>query len=117
MLKDAFANIVDGRSCGLFTVLGAAGVGKTRLTAEFLGGLDATQLRGRCLSYGEGITYWPVIAMVKQLLALPAGAEAAALIERDAAVATAIKTLLGDSAVPTTSISRKCSRRHRWHCE
>jgi class 3 adenylate cyclase/tetratricopeptide (TPR) repeat protein len=103
MLNDAFANIVDGRACGLFTVLGAAGVGKTRLTAEFLGGLDATQLRGRCLSYGEGITYWPVITMVKQLLALPGGNEAAGLIQRDAAVATAIKTLLGDSAVTTTS--------------
>jgi class 3 adenylate cyclase/tetratricopeptide (TPR) repeat protein len=103
MLKDAFANVVDGRSCSMFTVLGAAGVGKTRLIAEFLGGIDATQLRGRCLSYGEGITYWPVVAMLKQLLGIPAGAEAAALIERDAAVATPIRTLLGDAGVTTSS--------------
>jgi tetratricopeptide (TPR) repeat protein len=103
MLHDAFANVVDGRSCSMFTVLGAAGVGKTRLTAEFLGGMDATQLRGRCLSYGEGITYWPVISMVKQLLDMPVGAGASALMARDVSVATAIKTLLGDSAVTTTS--------------
>ena len=103
MLNDAFANVVDGRSCSLFTLLGAAGVGKTRLTAEFLGGIDAIQLRGRCLSYGEGITYWPVITMVKQLLGMPAGAEAAALMERDGAVATPIKALLGDAAVTTSS--------------
>jgi class 3 adenylate cyclase/tetratricopeptide (TPR) repeat protein len=103
MLKDAFANVVDGRSCSMFTVLGAAGVGKTRLTAEFLGGSDATQLRGRCLSYGEGITYWPVVTMLKQLLAIPAGAEAAALIDRDPAVATPVRTLLGDAGVTTSS--------------
>ena len=52
-----------------FTILGSAGVGKSRLVAEFLGGLDATIISGRCLSYGEGITYWPVVEAVKQLLA------------------------------------------------
>jgi class 3 adenylate cyclase/tetratricopeptide (TPR) repeat protein len=103
MLNDAFANVVDGRSCSMFTILGAAGVGKTRLTAEFLGGIDAIQLRGRCLSYGEGITYWPVITMLKHLLGMPAGAEAAALMERDGAVATPINALLGDVAVTTSS--------------
>ncbi len=102
MLNDAFANVVDGRSCSMFTVLGAAGVGKTRLIAEFLGSIDATHLRGRCLSYGEGITYWPVIAMVKQLLGGTAG-EAAALLERDSAVSTPIKALLGDAGITTSS--------------
>ena len=50
------------RTCSLFTILGNAGVGKSRLSAEFLAGLDATVVTGRCLSYGEGITYWPVVA-------------------------------------------------------
>ena len=45
---------------------------QSRLVAEFLSGLDATVLRGRCLSYGEGITYWPVAEVIKQLL--PPGA-------------------------------------------
>ena len=103
MLNDAFANVIDARGCSLFTVLGAAGVGKSRLTAEFLRSIDATQLRGRCLSYGEGITYWPVIAIIRQLLDAPAGAGAVALMERDAAVATPISTLLGDATLTTTS--------------
>src|SRR5262249_52251785 len=40
-LRDAFQQAVHDRSCQLFTVLGSAGVGKSRLAAEFLGGLDA----------------------------------------------------------------------------
>jgi hypothetical protein len=49
-------------------VLGTAGVGKTRLVDEALAdaGERATVLRGRCLSYGEGITYWPVAEVVHQ---------------------------------------------------
>jgi class 3 adenylate cyclase/tetratricopeptide (TPR) repeat protein len=67
-LQEAFEQAVEDRSCQLFTILGTAGVGKSRLTAEFLGSLeDATVVRGRCLPYGEGITYWPVIEILKQL--------------------------------------------------
>jgi class 3 adenylate cyclase len=69
LLENAFGNVVSGRVCQLFTILGAAGVGKSRLGQEFLGGLeDATVVRGRCLSYGEGISYWPVTEVVKQLV-------------------------------------------------
>jgi class 3 adenylate cyclase len=67
-LRDAFDQAVRDRSCQLFTILGAAGVGKSRLAAEFLAGLEnAAVVRGRCLPYGEGITYWPVVEVVKQL--------------------------------------------------
>jgi class 3 adenylate cyclase/tetratricopeptide (TPR) repeat protein len=72
-LRDAFEQAVRDRSCQLFTVLGSAGVGKSRLAAEFLSALDARILRGRCLSYGEGITYWPVVEILKQLGMLPEG--------------------------------------------
>jgi class 3 adenylate cyclase/tetratricopeptide (TPR) repeat protein len=68
LLEGAFATVAAERSCHLFTILGAAGVGKSRLAQEFLAGVeDATVLRGRCLSYGEGISYWPVTEVVKQL--------------------------------------------------
>ena len=68
-LENAFATVVDGRSCHLFTILGAAGVGKSRLAEEFLRTLESpTVVRGRCLSYGEGITYWPVTEVLKRLL-------------------------------------------------
>jgi class 3 adenylate cyclase/tetratricopeptide (TPR) repeat protein len=72
-LRDAFEQATRDRSCQLFTVLGSAGVGKSRLAAEFLGALDAQVVRGRCLSYGDGITYWPVVEILKQLGTLPEG--------------------------------------------
>src|SRR5262249_10782578 len=56
-LEDAFRNVVARRACRLVTVLGTAGVGKSRLAAEFLTGIEARVVTGRCLSYGEGITY------------------------------------------------------------
>src|SRR5207302_1780793 len=56
-LRSAFANAVADETCHLFTVLGAAGVGKSRLVGEFASGLDATIVRGRCLPYGEGVTF------------------------------------------------------------
>src|SRR6185436_19233509 len=71
LLEGAFANVVSDRSCHLFTILGAAGVGKSRLAQEFLARVDATVVSGRCLSYAEGISYWPVTEVVKLLA--PAG--------------------------------------------
>jgi class 3 adenylate cyclase len=72
-LRNVFAQAVHDRSCQLFTVLGSAGVGKSRLADEFLAGVVAQVVRGRCLSYGEGITYWPVVEILKQLGTLPKG--------------------------------------------
>jgi class 3 adenylate cyclase/tetratricopeptide (TPR) repeat protein len=66
-LRKAFERTGREQRCHLFTLLGPAGVGKSRLVAEVLDGLDATVLHGRCLDYGEGITFWPVISVLKQL--------------------------------------------------
>jgi class 3 adenylate cyclase/tetratricopeptide (TPR) repeat protein len=66
-LRQAFERSVHEQRCHLFTVLGAAGVGKSRLVAEFLAGVDARVVTGACLDYGEGITFWPVIAVLKAL--------------------------------------------------
>ncbi len=88
LLEDAWERAVSERSCVLFTLLGVAGVGKSRLIHEFLDGLDASVLRGRCLSYGEGITYWAVTEVVKQLQSLgfeATGPVATLLGEGDAA--------------------------------
>src|SRR4051794_2908636 len=67
-LDEAYRTAVDERVCYLFTVLGAPGVGKSRLTEEFLAGVEseATVLRGRCLSYGQGITFFPIVDIVSQ---------------------------------------------------
>jgi DNA-binding SARP family transcriptional activator len=71
-LHDAFDQAVSDRSCQLFTVLGLAGVGKSRLVHEFLGDLAGQALvaRGRCLPYGEGITFWPLLEAVKKAVGL-----------------------------------------------
>ena len=96
LLEDAFANTVRKRACSLFTLLGTAGVGKSRLVREFLDGVDARVVGGRCLSYGEGITYWPVVEIVKQL-----GGAGAVPADSPGAAET-IAALLGDSAAATT---------------
>jgi tetratricopeptide (TPR) repeat protein len=67
-LDEAFRTIADERACYLFTVLGTPGVGKSRLTEEFLSTVEAsaTVLRGRCLSYGQGITFFPMVEILAQ---------------------------------------------------
>jgi len=61
-----YEDAVADRTCRLFTLLGPAGIGKSRLVADFLErvGSSAHLLRGRCLHYGEGITYWPLVEML-----------------------------------------------------
>src|SRR3954470_20567561 len=67
-LRDAYDQAAADEACQLFTILGSAGVGKSRLAAEFLTSLDGARIcRGRCLPYGDGITYWPVVEVIKQL--------------------------------------------------
>jgi len=68
-LRRAFERAAGERTLQLFTVLGAAGIGKSRLAQELVSivGDEATVLSGRCLSYGEGITFWPLREIVRQL--------------------------------------------------
>jgi class 3 adenylate cyclase/tetratricopeptide (TPR) repeat protein len=92
LLEQSFASVLDDRSCHLFTILGPAGVGKSRLVAEFLNGVGARVVHGRCLSYGEGITYWPVVEVLTQLGARPS----------DDSAANAIAAVLGETDSGTT---------------
>jgi class 3 adenylate cyclase/tetratricopeptide (TPR) repeat protein len=64
-----FEQSVNDRSCHLFTLLGQAGVGKSRLVRAFVAAVGdrARVLRGRCLHYGDGITYWPVVEVLLEL--------------------------------------------------
>jgi class 3 adenylate cyclase/tetratricopeptide (TPR) repeat protein len=62
LLQQAFSRVTGDSSTQLVTLLGAPGVGKSRLVAEFLDRLGpaARVISGRCLSYGAGITFWPL---------------------------------------------------------
>ncbi|HJU00192.1 MAG TPA: adenylate/guanylate cyclase domain-containing protein, partial [Actinomycetes bacterium] len=106
-----YERVVGTGSSHLLTILGPAGAGKTRLVTEAVATLaGATVLRGRCLSYGEGITWWPVAEVVRQAAGIadtdpPAGALAKLhrLVDDDpdgAQVAGRIAQLIGLEATP-----------------
>ena len=67
LLRDAWARALTERRCELVTIVADAGLGKSRLAAEALASIEARVVRGRCLPYGVGITYWPVVEVLKQL--------------------------------------------------
>ncbi|MDP9245932.1 MAG: AAA family ATPase [Chloroflexota bacterium] len=70
MLLDSFERVRDDRRAHVFTLVGNAGIGKSRLVGESLariaGAGSAHVLRGRCLPYGAGITYWPLMEIVRE---------------------------------------------------
>lgn len=65
-ITQVYREVVDGRSVRLVTVFGDAGAGKSRLVHEVVERIaaGARVLRGRCLAYGEGITFWPLRVML-----------------------------------------------------
>lgn len=91
-LRSAFDRCAIDRDTLLMTVLGSAGIGKSRLSREFISSLQGTALvlTGRSLPYGDGITFWPMAEIVKRACGIGDGdprAEARSKI--DAAVAGA----------------------------
>lgn len=67
LITEAFDGAHTQGSCELVTVFGAAGAGKSRVTQEFISQIEGevNVLQGRCLPYGEGITYFPVAEAIK----------------------------------------------------
>jgi class 3 adenylate cyclase len=126
-LLDAFARASEGRAGYLVTIVGNAGVGKSRLVAEVLARLaqraDVRILKGRCLPYGAGITYWPLMEILREDAGIkPADDRAAALaklgerlaqlVSSDrlqailARVALALSLESADAALPTVPPAR-----------
>ncbi len=73
LIKELFHACADRKSARLVSVVGAAGVGKSRLGWEFEKYVDGlvsfvSWHRGRCLSYGEGVAFWALAEMVRQRL-------------------------------------------------
>jgi len=67
VLRGALTEVSTSRSARLVTVIGDAGVGKTRLITDFIGRVEdeASVFRGRCLAWGDGITFWPLVEIVR----------------------------------------------------
>ncbi|HEY8238120.1 MAG TPA: adenylate/guanylate cyclase domain-containing protein [Candidatus Limnocylindrales bacterium] len=67
-LSGALAESIDTRGARFVTVVGDAGVGKSRLIREFASAASeqARLVRGRCLPYGDGITFWPLAEVIRE---------------------------------------------------
>jgi class 3 adenylate cyclase/predicted ATPase len=93
ILVDLLGESATQPSPRTMVVLGEAGVGKTRLVDEFAGVAShrALVLRGRCLSYGEGITFWPIVEALRN---------AASIADEDTAATamTKLRALIGEDA-------------------
>jgi predicted ATPase/class 3 adenylate cyclase len=86
LLQAAWERVHAENRCQLVTILGEAGIGKSRLVSELVARIEGRVVSGRCLSYGEGITYWPVLEVLRQLGTLPSQPDAA----------RALRSLLGE---------------------
>lgn len=73
-LRALFDRVDARRTCHLVTVLGQAGVGKTRLAEEFVRDLGdrARALHGQCLQYGDSVTFWPMVQVVREAAGIAA---------------------------------------------
>ncbi len=128
LMIDTFSRVVEDRQAYLFTLLGAAGIGKSRLIEEGLRRIAADfsphVRQGRCLPYGKGITYWPFIEIIRadagisleddrevgvgklhqRLASLPLPAEQRRAVERRLAVVLGVEA--ADAAIPEVPAAR-----------
>ena len=97
-LDAEFRRSVAGPEARLVTLLGVAGVGKSRLIEEFMRRIadEAAVLQGRCLSYGDGITFWPLAEALRQ---------AAGIVPEDSEVDAQVKlaSCFGEQLADATS--------------
>ncbi|HZD17907.1 MAG TPA: adenylate/guanylate cyclase domain-containing protein, partial [Actinomycetota bacterium] len=87
LLKDLFHATAEDRRAHLLSVSGIGGIGKSRLTWEFfkyIDGLatDAWWHRGRCIPYGDGVTYWALAEMVRMRARIAEEEEPAAALDK-----------------------------------
>ena len=91
LIKELFHGSVDDRTAHLVSIIGIAGIGKSRLAWEFFKYMDGLPQitywhRGRCLSYGEGVTYWALADMVRMRCRISEDEQPASALEKLQAV-------------------------------
>jgi class 3 adenylate cyclase/tetratricopeptide (TPR) repeat protein len=87
LVKELFHGSAEERKAHLVSVIGVAGIGKSRLTWEFEKYIDGVLEtiwwhRGRCLAYGEGVTYWALAEMVRMRARIVEGDEPATALAK-----------------------------------
>jgi class 3 adenylate cyclase/tetratricopeptide (TPR) repeat protein len=118
LLRQAINRAAAERVCHLFTILGAAGVGKSRLVAEFVRDVEAgvRVVKGRCLPYGQGITFSAVREVIRQAAGIEVGDSAEQAHskissslggeDQEGLIANRVGQLIGlsETAIPTEEI-------------
>ena len=103
LLRDCYERAVEERLCQLVNVLAVAGTGKSRLVQEFVRDMpiDAAPLvlHGRCLSYGDGIAFWPLLEMLRTAAGLQGG-------EPTDVARTRLAALVGDDPARDVIVDR-----------
>ena len=101
-LRSALGTAVTKRQPQLATIIGPPGIGKSRLVRELVTGSDAHTVAGRCLSYGQGITYWPLQEIAQQV----GDVRAVMGMGEEAALAAArLEAALGEAAASSDEIA------------
>lgn len=108
-LRAEFAAVARARRGARMTLIGDAGVGKSRLTHEFLqtARQDARVVQGQCLAYGDGITFWPLLRVVQDAAGITEGDDAdtarariAALVGDEPEVLARVESIAGLNDTP-----------------
>jgi DNA-binding SARP family transcriptional activator len=108
-LKQCFERAAEERAVQLFTVLGPPGIGKSRLAQELVSSLDgqAQVLRGHSLSYGEGITFWPLREVVSQVNGGDPRTSLAGVLAGEGDADTIVDRLLGAAGLAGSASSNE----------
>jgi class 3 adenylate cyclase/tetratricopeptide (TPR) repeat protein len=99
-LLETYRRAQDTSAAEAVTVVGEPGIGKSRLVRELTHRIapEVTVLEGRCLPFGEGITYWPLVDMIREAADPEMRARLTELLEGDAEaelVAQRVATAVG----------------------
>ncbi len=107
-IRAAIERLFGERRCGLVSLMGPAGIGKSRLAQELASRFrpGARVASGRCLPYGPGITYWPLVELVGELGGLGAISDAIGDLDDAGAALEQVGAAIGDSdlVVPSDEV-------------
>jgi class 3 adenylate cyclase/tetratricopeptide (TPR) repeat protein len=106
LLDTTYERVCEEKRPALLTVFGPAGIGKSRLIEDWIGRKGHTALVGRCLPYGEGITFWPVREMLHIESAITASD---AREEVTAKVRAAVLRAFGEGDADADAVARRLS--------